>query len=210
MDKERAGDMTVDGDIARESVGRRAARIVSLAAYYGFARHIPRFPAPTLAGRIRGAICRPIFGKCGEDVLVEQGAFFGRGSGVEIGSHSAIGIRAEIMGVGACGGRLIIGDNVMMGPDVAILTVEHPLERWPYPPDTPNKAMKVVIEDEVFIGMRAIILPGVTIGRGAVVGAGAVVAKDVPPYAVVGGVPAKVMRIQKGADRKKTAGKGAA
>ena len=52
---------------------------------------------------------------------------------------------------------------------------------------------EVIIEDYVFIGPRAIILPGVEIGKGAVVAAGAVVTKDVPPFAIVGGIPAKII-----------------
>ena len=54
----------------------------------------------------------------------------------------------------------------------------------------------VVIEDDVDLGVNSIVLPGVTVGRGAIVGAGAVVNKDVPPYAIVAGVPAKVLRMR--------------
>lgn len=60
---------------------------------------------------------------------------------------------------------------------------------------------KVVLEDDVWIGYRAIILPGVTIHKGAVVGAGAVVTKDVEPFAVVGGVPAKVIKYRNARER---------
>ena len=56
---------------------------------------------------------------------------------------------------------------------------------------------KVTIGNDVWIGMRSIIMPGVTIGNGAVIGAGAVVTKDVPDYAIVGGVPAKVIKYRK-------------
>ncbi|VVB52532.1 2,3,4,5-tetrahydropyridine-2,6-dicarboxylate N-acetyltransferase [uncultured archaeon] len=193
--------MTEEEVVARESVWRKIARVVALVVYYGFVWKIPRFPAPVFACRVRAAVCRFIFSKCGEDVFIEKGVFFGFGSGIEIGSHSALGVRAEVMGAGRCGGRLIIGDYVQMGPDIAFLTIEHTLEDFPYKPDTPHRALKIVVEDEVFIGMRAIILPGVTIGRGAVVGAGAVVTKDVPPYAVVGGVPARVIRMRDAASR---------
>ena len=60
----------------------------------------------------------------------------------------------------------------------------------------PEDDLGVVIEDDVWVGTRAIILHGVTIGRGAVVAAGAVVAKNVPPYSIVGGVPAKVIKFR--------------
>jgi len=68
-----------------------------------------------------------------------------------------------------------------------IYTLQHDMES----PSFDAVGAPVIIEDYVYIGPRAIILPGVRIGYGAVVGAGAVVTKDVPPYAVVGGVPAK-------------------
>jgi acetyltransferase-like isoleucine patch superfamily enzyme len=86
-------------------------------------------------------------------------------------------------------GPLSIGDNVSVSAEVAIVTTQHR-------PEDPNfgvESRAVVIEDHVWIGMRAMIMPGVTVGRGAVVAAGAVVTKDVPPLAVVGGVPAKLI-----------------
>lgn len=86
-----------------------------------------------------------------------------------------------------------------MGPDVRIITINHKTERT----DIPMKGQgvlspqKVTICDDVWIGARVIILPGVTIGKGSIIGAGAVVTKDVPEYAVMGGVPARVIKFRK-------------
>lgn len=95
-------------------------------------------------------------------------------------------------------GPLRIGDNVMMGPEVTILTHTHRIDRTDIPMGKQGSMVsEVIIGDDVWIGMRAIILPGVRIGSGVVIGAGAVVTKDVPDYAVVGGVPARVIRYRK-------------
>ena len=82
-----------------------------------------------------------------------------------------------------------------MGPDVLILNSNHLYQN-------PNILIRkqgivyarVVIEDDVWIGTRSIILPGVTIGKGSVIAAGSVVTKDVPPYNLVGGIPAKIIK----------------
>ena len=92
-------------------------------------------------------------------------------------------------------GSLEIGDNFHSGPDVLIITDNHNYEnatRIPY--DEKYISKKVVIEDNVWVGARVIILPGVTISEGAIIQAGAVVVKDVPKCSIVGGNPAKVFK----------------
>ena len=132
-----------------------------------------------------------ILEKCGRDVNIEKGASFP--SSVELGDHSGIGIRAQI------NGKVIIGKNVMMGPEVCIYARNHAFDRLDIPMNLQGFAPEkpVVIEDDVWIGARVIILPGVHIGTGAVLGAGSVVTKDVPDYAVMGGNPAHILKMRK-------------
>ena len=138
-------------------------------------------------------ICKMILKKCEKNVNIEKGANFGRGNGIEIGDNSGIGINCEVRG------PLEIGKDVMMGPEVRIMTSSHNTSQTDIPMcqqgHLPKR--KVTICDDVWIGTRVIILPGVTIGKGAIIGAGAVVTKDVPEYAVVAGVPAKVIKYRK-------------
>jgi len=84
---------------------------------------------------------------------------------------------------------IVIGDDVSIGPEAAILTLGHD----PRSTDFANRGGPVRIERHAWVAYRAIILPGVTVGEGAVVGAGSVVTKDVPPFAIVAGVPARIV-----------------
>jgi maltose O-acetyltransferase len=86
-------------------------------------------------------------------------------------------------------GGLSIGDHVSISPEVVVLTADHDRDD----PGFPLRHRQVVIEDHVWIGMRAMVLPGVHIGRGAVVAAGAVVTGDVEPLSIVAGIPARVV-----------------
>lgn len=111
-----------------------------------------------------------------------------------MGDNSDLGLNIYIGGLDE-GGELIVGNNVMMAPDICILTAKHNYDDL----STPIQYQGVctcttVIEDDVWIGMRAILLPGVKIGRGAIVGAGAVVTKDVPSFCVVAGSPARIIK----------------
>lgn len=93
-------------------------------------------------------------------------------------------------------GDVKIGNHVMIAPNVSIYTKTHRHDEIKTPMvlsgETPTKT--VVIEDDVWIGINAVILPGIRIGKGTIVGANSVVTKDVEPYDIVGGVPAKTIR----------------
>lgn len=121
----------------------------------------------------------------GKDSIINLGAIFYYPARVSIGEGSIIGDNIILDGRA----DLIIGNHVDIASQVMIYNSEHDI----HDEDFIATSAPVVIKDYVFIGPRAIILPGVTIGTGAVVAAGAVVTKDVPDYAIVGGVPAKVM-----------------
>ena len=105
--------------------------------------------------------------------------------GIVIGDHSVINAGCHVDGRGG----LAIGDNVSISAGTWIVTDEHDIND----PRFPEILAPVTIGDYVFIGSKAMILPGITIGRGAVVGAGAVVTKDVRPFEIVGGVPARAI-----------------
>jgi len=134
-----------------------------------------------------------MFDECGHEVNIEAGAEFGKGKGIKIGNRSGIGIGARVES------PVSIGDNVLMGPDVLILTRNHRFSRLDIPMIeqgmTDPKA--VTIGNDVWIGTRAIILPGVSIGDGAIVGAGAVVRESIPPLAIAIGNPAVVVDYRK-------------
>ena len=86
----------------------------------------------------------------------------------------------------------------MMRPDVSILTHTHNIERTDIPMGQQGmRVSEVIIGNDVWIGIRVIIMPGVKVGNGAVIGAGTVVTKDVPDYAIVGGVPARIIKFRK-------------
>lgn len=142
-------------------------------------------------GKYRTKLTSKIIRSCGENVNVEKGASFT--PELVIGDNSGIGINSEIYG------PVFIGNNVLMGPEVIIYTQNHSyskksvlIRNQGY-----DDYKKVVIEDDVWIGRRAMIMPGSHIGKGAVIAAGSVVSGNVPEYAVVGGVPAKVIKYRK-------------
>ncbi len=87
----------------------------------------------------------------------------------------------------------------MMGPDVVIFTMNHRADRTDIHMGAQGmtEKRKVIIGNDVWIGQRVMIMPGVTIGDGCIIAAGAVVTKDIPPYSIAGGVPARVLKSRK-------------
>ena len=156
--------------------------------YKATASWLPITQRMPLAGKLRAAWARKILEECGKNVNVEKNAFFT--PDLKIGNQSGLGINCELYG------PITIGDNVMMGPDVVIYTSGHAHDRIDIPMNRQGntEAMPVTIGNDVWIGRRVMIMPGVNIGDGCIIAAGAVVTKDVPPYSIAGGVPAKVVK----------------
>jgi len=164
---------------------------LSLFFYYLIFKHLPSKNSPVSPIVIaRACLCRHIFKSTGAKINIQRNVYFGRGNNISIGDHSGIG-EDSILGQDD---EIRIGNNVLIGPQLMIFTQNHNFS------DTTRLIREqgatrrpVLIEDDVWIGARVIVLPGVTIGRGSVVAAGAVVTKSFPPYSIIGGVPAKII-----------------
>jgi acetyltransferase-like isoleucine patch superfamily enzyme len=143
-------------------------------------------------------ICiRPAFGSHGRNFIFDASDHFDYGN-IEVGDDVSIGSGAVLM---ATESRIRIGNKVMFGPNPTVVAGNHnssQVGKFMY--DVHEKRAEddqdVVIEDDVWLGAGATVLKGVTIGRGSIVAAGALVNKDVMPYSIVGGVPAKVIGIR--------------
>jgi maltose O-acetyltransferase len=157
--------------------------------YYGFAQWLPPSNRGTFFKAIRYQICRHMFASCGKNVNVEPMASFYSGKRISIGDNSGIGFRAQLSG------KITIGRDVMMGKDVNMMTYNHKFDRRDIPmwQQGFKEEEPIVIHDDVWIGNRVLILPGVTVGRGAIIGACSVVTKDVPEYSIVAGNPARII-----------------
>jgi acetyltransferase-like isoleucine patch superfamily enzyme len=157
------------------------------------------------------------FGRLGTGVVIESGVLVFHPENIEIGDNVYVGhatilkgyyINKLIIGAGTwigqqcffhSAGGLSIGENVGIGPAVKIITSSHAEEGIDKPILRSRIDLAPVrIEADVDIGIGAIILPGVTVGRGVQVAAGAVVAHDIAPYSVVAGVPARTLRMRVG------------
>lgn len=130
----------------------------------------------------------------GRHCIIDQGVVIrGYGARVSIEDYSTIGPYSTLYG----GGPLLIGRGVRVGPHVSIVAANHVFDDRSQSIFLQGMTTEgIFIEDDVWIGAGASILDGVTIGKGAVIAAGAVVTKSVAPWAVVAGVPAKVIKVR--------------
>lgn len=140
----------------------------------------------TPAKKVRGFLAKRVSPHIGKNVNIEKGAYVMPDT--VIGDNSGVGVNCEI-----CYG-LKIGNNVMMGPECLFYSNNHKFNRETLKYEGYTEVNPIVIEDDVWIGRRAIIMGGVRVGKGAVIGAGAVVTKDVPPYCVAAGNPAVIKK----------------
>ncbi len=135
----------------------------------------------------RNTYFKKLFFSVGDNCVIKEGFRCNFGFNITIGSDCYINYNVTMLD----SYKISVGNNVFIAPNVLISAVTHPLE-------SANRRNlqggTVTIEDDVWIGTGAIILPKVTIGKGAVIAAGAVVTKDVPSNTVVGGIPAKFIK----------------
>lgn len=137
----------------------------------------------------RNAILQQLLGHIGQDSIIEPPFYCVYGQNIHIGDHVFLNVLCTVVDCN----EVHIGNHVMIGPGVQIYTAAHLLQAeariqgW-------EEAKPIVIEDNVWLGGSAILLPGVRIGRNAVVGAGAVVSRSVAANTVVAGNPARVIR----------------
>jgi len=133
---------------------------------------------------MRMAFLCAALGECGKNAAVQLGCRFLNPRKVFLGERAIINWGCVLDGRKH---SIRFGSDVSIGPEATIITLEHD----PHSPEFSDRGAEVVVGDRAWICYRAIILPGVTIGDGAVVAAGAIVSKDVEPYAIVAGAPAK-------------------
>ena len=153
-----------------------------------------KFLLQTLRGWYRAALRRETrripFAARGVNVEIVPRCRFENPEHIRIGNHVFINSGAAFHGVGG----LWIGDNISFSPNVQIHTSNHRYEGDALPYDRYSILRPVRIESHAWIGANALICPGVTIGEGAIVAMGSVVTRDVPPLALVGGNPARVIK----------------
>lgn len=164
-----------------------------LVVYYAIAKHLPRRKTPLLGSFsmwLRKLCCKHIFASCGDHVRIQSGVHFGPGDRVHLGDYISIGADCTFLQ----DGDIYIGNKAILAPQVMLVTTDHRIARDKPIWDQETVTKPIHIGDDVFIGFGSLILKGVKIGQGAVVAAGSIVTKDVPPYTVVGGNPAQVIK----------------
>lgn len=163
--------------------------LAAKAAYHFGARRLPASHVPWSFGakRIRRDLAARFVAEVHPTANIEPGVEL-HSAEITLKAYSGLARDCWVQG------PLTIGEYSMIGPGTRIYTINHSHDRTDIPIqlqgfDAPRP---VVIEDDVWMGARCMIMPGVTIGRGSIIAAGTVVTKDVPPYSVAAGVPAVV------------------
>jgi maltose O-acetyltransferase len=167
-----------------------------LFVYYAFLQYLPMQPMPGFKFyyKIRYWVVKHLLAECGIDVIVKNKCYFGNGSKLKVGNYSQMGQNARL------NGPITLGNYIMMGPDVVMMAITHDvsdLAKLMLDPTNPSIEKPIIIGNNVWIGTRVIIMPGVSIGDNSIIGAGAVVTKSFPANSIIGGVPAQFIKERK-------------
>lgn len=171
--------------------GPRATLLRFAFGCYSFAENLVRIALEFLPHPVRFWIFKLIFARLGAQSMIDYQTYFRYPWRMRIGRGVWINRGCEFYGaMRAANGVITVGDHCAFGPRVRVLTATHDYRRL----DLPDEAASVTIGDHVWVGAGATILPGVTIGSGAVVAAGSVVTRDVAPFTIVAGNPARFIK----------------
>lgn len=142
--------------------------------------------------RLRGRYYSGLLANAGTNLKIAQGVRINNPPMVSVGDHCYLGDSVQLY---AWNEHITIGNHVLIAAGVRMITRKHGFADVELPMSEQGyDNAPIVIGDDVWIGFQAVILSGVTIGQGSIVGAGAVVTKDVEPHSIVGGVPARLIR----------------
>ena len=169
---------------------RRQRRSRLLNSLYIWLIQILHFVLDCLPGPLRSLMWRPFLAHCGHRVMIDHRVYFKYPWLMDVGDDVSINRGAEFYPGMLRKARIHIGNRVRIAPNARLHAAGHD----PDDAHLADTAASIVIEDDVWIGACAIVLPGVRIGRGAVVAAGAVVSRDVAAGDIVAGVPARPVR----------------
>lgn len=165
---------------------------IYLFIYYLFVQFLPMqpFPGYKIIYSVRLFFVKRIIKECGKDVVVKNHCYFGNGERLKVGARSQLGQNARL------GGEITIGNDVLMGPDIVMMATSHAFDRIDMPINQQGETEEqpIFIGNDVWVGTRVIILPGVEIGSHSIIAAGSVVTKSFEPYSIIGGVPAKLLK----------------
>ena len=152
---------------------------------------VETLPYGLIANRIKKWILIRHGAQIGENPTIYSGVWIQPIRGLNLGNNVSIGKNVLI----TTAGGITVGNNVMIGHGSTIITANHIIpEGIGQIRFSGHENKPVIIEEDVWIAAQAVILPGVRIGRGSVIAAGAVVTKDVPPFSIAGGVPARIIK----------------
>ena len=172
----------------------KVKKLIGYVLYHFFFSWLPHYQLGfewKLPRKLRGFAAGLYIAQCGRNVDV--------GRKVKLSAKLRLGDRSSLGDFSCLQGDISIGSDVMMAPRCALIADNHRYNDLSRPMNTQGTDFqKIVIGNDVWLGYGVIILPGVTIGDGAVCAAGAVVTKDVAPYSVVGGNPAKLIKMRGG------------
>ncbi|MCE0504221.1 MULTISPECIES: sugar O-acetyltransferase [unclassified Roseivivax] len=176
-DKMIAGEMYYPGDPQLAADRKRAQQLMQ------------RYNQTVFGDESRRPILEEMLGALGESVAIRAPFYIDYGYNITVGSGVFLNYSCYLLDAGP----IVIGDGCDIGPFVQILTADHPRDRAARKAEL-ESALPVRVGADVWIGASAILLPGITVGDGAIIGAGAVVTRDVPEGATVVGNPARPVR----------------